>query len=97
MHFFSLCESAGSVLALTSREEATKGEKSFMRENVKYKKHQRRYSCIFIITSAPEFEYSVLPKNLFEKKNFRSSKQTYGFHLAQNAYLISYLIITYLI
>ena len=28
---------ATNVLAMTSREEETKGEKSFMRENVKYK------------------------------------------------------------
>jgi len=28
---------ASVVLAVTSREEETKGEKSFMRENVKYK------------------------------------------------------------
>ena len=38
MQFVFLCESAGQcVLAVTSREEETKGEKSFMRENVKYK------------------------------------------------------------
>ena len=94
MQFSSLCESAGSVLALTSREEATKGEKSFMRENVKYKKHQRRYSCIFIITSAPEFEYSVLPKNLFDKKTFEVQNKLMVsiWHKMHILYHITYLI-----